>query len=202
MFTPRMTISPTWSAPGRERPIVLVPDLHLDAPDRLADAVDLALGGADVEGRRGGRLGQPVALEDHDPELLLEGVDDLGGDRCAAGDPDAQLRHVVVGEAGVVQQRDVHRRDALEHGDAVALHDLEHLGGVEPRHQRHRRSEPNAHIQLAGQARRRGTAAAPPGRRRRRGCRTPDPGCRRSCTAGSGSARRPSGCPWCRTCRR
>src|ERR1035437_150965 len=49
---------------------VLVPDLYVDTPDRLADAVDLALLGADIECRRGGGLGHPVTFEDDDPELF------------------------------------------------------------------------------------------------------------------------------------
>ena len=85
-LTPRTTSSPTCSPARRQRAVLRVPDLDLDAADRLADAVDPPFLGAQVErrGRRG--LGQAVALEDHDAEGALELVDHLGGDRRAAGD--------------------------------------------------------------------------------------------------------------------
>ena len=85
MCSPRVTTSPMWSLPGG-RAALAVPDLRLRAPDGLADAVDAALGLADVE-RRGGRgLGHAVALEDRhhdgtrleDPEVGDQELGDVG----------------------------------------------------------------------------------------------------------------------------
>jgi hypothetical protein len=53
---------------GRQRPVVVAPDLRLGAPDGLADAVRAALRRADVEGGRRRGLRHPVTLQDDQPE--------------------------------------------------------------------------------------------------------------------------------------
>jgi hypothetical protein len=50
---------------------------------------------------------------------------------------------------GVVEHRRVHRRDALEDGDAVALDDLERLAGVEARDQREQAAGVERRVQAA-----------------------------------------------------
>src|SRR5262249_7483168 len=75
-----------------ERGAVGADHAHLDALHRRPDRPGLALGVRVVErGDRGG-LRQPVPLEDHAAERLLEAVQDLHGHRRAAGHAGAQRR--------------------------------------------------------------------------------------------------------------
>src|SRR3954452_12821636 len=69
---------------GWQRVSFLVCDLHLDTLDRGADRPGLALPVHVVE--RGGRagLGQPIALQDHAAEILLEATQHLHRQRRAA----------------------------------------------------------------------------------------------------------------------
>ena len=85
---PRMQISPR--SPSGERLVLLVEDRHLDAPDRVADRAGLARAAEHVEARDRRRLGEAVALEDLDAELLVERVHHLDRHRRAARDAAAQ----------------------------------------------------------------------------------------------------------------
>src|SRR3954454_9448286 len=114
---------------------VLVDRLHLHALDRGADRAGLALAVGVVEGRDRRGLRQPVALEDLAAEGLLEAAQHLDRERRAARDAQPQARRVVVVALGVVEDRVVHRRDALEDRHAVAVDGLQRLAGVEPRDQ-------------------------------------------------------------------
>ena len=98
----------------RDLVAVVVDDLHLDAGDRRADRARLALAVGVVERRDRRGLGQAVALEHLAAERLLEAAQDLDRHRRAARGADAQRRDVDVVAVGVVQQRAVHRRHALE----------------------------------------------------------------------------------------
>src|SRR6266566_2311228 len=80
---------------GRQRTALVVPDLGLRPPDRLADAVGAALGRAGVERGRGRGLGHPVALQDDQAEAPLERIEDGGWNRRPAGDGDPQRGQVV-----------------------------------------------------------------------------------------------------------
>ena len=133
MLWPRITISPT--SPCGDLVVVLVDDLHLDPFDRGADRARLALhaGVVGAGDRRG--LREAVALEHDRAEGLFEAAQDLDRHRGAAGDAVAQRGGVEALALGVVEQRPVHRRHAVEVGDAVALHRLQRLAGVEFRHQ-------------------------------------------------------------------
>src|SRR3954464_12781826 len=114
---------------------VLVDDLHLDALDRRPDGARLALLVGVVEGRDRRGLRQAVALEDLAPERLLEAAQDLDGERRATRDAQPQARGVVAIALGVVEDRVVHRRHALEDRHAVAVDHLERLARVEARDQ-------------------------------------------------------------------
>src|SRR5262249_8831799 len=59
-------------------------DLHLDTLERLADRAELEAV-RPVERAHGARLGEPVALEDHDARGMEE-LRDVARERCAAGD--------------------------------------------------------------------------------------------------------------------
>src|SRR3954454_14535718 len=114
---------------------VLVDDLHLDALDRRPDGARLALLVGVVEGRDRRGLRQAVALEDLAAERLLEAAQDLDGERRATRDAQPQARGVVAIALGVVEDRVVHRRHALEDRHAVAVDHLERLARVEARDQ-------------------------------------------------------------------
>ena len=140
-----MAISPTPSTSA-------VDELHLDAVDRGADRARLALAVGVVEGgdRRG--LAEAVALEHLAAERGLEAPEDLDRQRRAAGGADPQRRRVGRVAVGVVEQRGVHRRDALEDGHGVALDDRERLAGVEARDQRQAGAGGDAGVEPAGLA--------------------------------------------------
>ena len=58
------------------------------------------------------------------------------------GDAHPQRGGVVAVAVGMVEQRDVHGGDTLEHGDPVPLDHLEHAAGSKRGDERHRRAEP------------------------------------------------------------
>ena len=151
-----------------DRVVVLVDDLHLDPLDRGADRARLALavGVVGAGDRRG--LREAVALEHDRPEGLLEAAQDLDRHRGAAGDADAQRGGVEALALGVVQQRPVHRRHAVEVGDAVALHRRQRLAGVEFGHQGEAGADLQRGVHARPSGRRSGRAAGRRGRRRPR----------------------------------
>src|ERR1700709_525228 len=111
--------------------VVLVEDLHLYPFERGADRPRLALaigGGAGGEPRG---LREAIALEHDRPEGLLEAAQHLDRHRGAAGDAGPKGGGVIALALGVVQQCPIHRWDAVEVGDAVALHRLQRLAGIE-----------------------------------------------------------------------
>ena len=123
-----------------DRLAVVVDDPHLDALDRRADRARLALlvGVVERGDRRG--LGEPVALEDDRVEGLLELLITSTG---IAEPPEMHSRRLDTScSPSHAEQGVVHRRHALEDGDAVALDDLERLLGLEARDQRERRRRP------------------------------------------------------------
>src|ERR1017187_3647533 len=107
--------------PRRQDAAFFVPDLRLRSPDGLPDAVGPALADAPVEcrGRRG--LGEAVALQDDDAEVLLESIEDRRWYRRSARDRDPERGDVEAVEIRKRQQRDEHRGHALEDGGPVPL---------------------------------------------------------------------------------
>src|ERR1035437_5734072 len=119
----------------RDLLVVLVEDLDVDSPDRLADGADLLAGLQLVEGGGGAGLGEAVALQDLGPGGLLPGLDDLARDGGATGHSQPQAAEIVRAAPGVVEHGEVPRRDAQEQRHLVALDDLQAFVGVETRHQ-------------------------------------------------------------------
>ncbi len=127
MIGPRTTISPVSpTATSRHASVGAVDsvarhDAHLGVEDRLADAPGLADRVARVEAAEDRRLRLTEALlQQH--AALLEGVDQLDGDRGAGGEREAQLRDergAVVARVERAEQVAEHRRHAAEEGDVV-----------------------------------------------------------------------------------
>jgi hypothetical protein len=95
----------------------------------------LALAPGVVERRHRRGLAEPVALEDHHAERVLEAAQHLDGQGRPARHAHPQLRRVVAVALGMVEQGVVHRRHALEDRDPVAIHQLQHSGGIEAGHE-------------------------------------------------------------------
>src|SRR5215216_349210 len=129
---------------------VVVDELHLDALDRGADRTGLALAVGVVEGgdRRG--LRQAVALEHLAAEGLLEAPHHLDRHRRAARAAEPQAGGVAALVLRHVEHRDIHRRDAEEDRDLVALEHLHGLFGVEARQQRQARPGADCRVEAAG----------------------------------------------------
>ena len=185
----------------RDLVAVVVDDLHLDALDRSPDRAGLALAVGVVE--RGDRRGlrEAVALEDLASERVLESAHQLDRHRRAARGAQLQGRGVELLVARVVQHRPVHRRDALEDVDLVALDDLERLAGVEARDQRQRATAADRRVHRSTSDRTSETAAARRAsspRNRSRTCRARPARCAAGLRA---SARRPWACRSSPTCR-
>ncbi len=135
----------------RQRSVGGVDDAYLHPPHRLADGEHLALVGTQVERGRARGLREAVPLEDHHArELLLEGPDDLTGDRCAAGDPHPQRGQVSTCGVGV-QQSDVHGRHPAEDRGAGSLDRIQDGVNIEPGHQHHGRPGAHGRVQDAGE---------------------------------------------------
>jgi hypothetical protein len=124
--------------------------LWLDAVDRRADRTGLALAVGVVE--RGDRRGlrEAVALEDLAVERLLEPAHQLDRHRGAPGCANLERRGVEALAVRLMEHGAVHRRDAFEHRDAVALDDLERLAGFEARDQGERAAGTDGGVQPAG----------------------------------------------------
>ena len=126
-----------------------VDEPHLHSLHRGPNRAGLADPVGVVEARHGRGLREPVALQDHTPEGLLESVQGLDRDRRPARDADPQRAGVKALTLGLVQERRVHRRHALEHGHALGLDRRKHLGGVEPGHKRQRGPQADGHVESA-----------------------------------------------------
>ena len=100
-----------------------------------------------VEGRDRRGLRQPVALEHDAAERCLEAVQDLERERGSARHADAQRGGVAAIAAGLVEQRGVHRRHALEDRHAGALHQLEHVRREEAGQQREARARRDGEVE-------------------------------------------------------
>jgi hypothetical protein len=137
---------------GRDVAAVEPDQPQLDALDGGADRAGLAVAVGMVErGHRGG-LRQAVALQDDAAEGGLEAAQHLDRQRGAARHTQAQRADVGVAGAGMVQQGDVHRRDALEDGDPVALDHLQRLARVEAGQQRQAGPGADGGVEPAGLA--------------------------------------------------
>ena len=120
---------------GRELLRVGVDDRDLDAGERLADCLALALDGRLEVARHshhGAALGQAVGVADflhvHPVEDLLHPVDRARG---AGHDAGPEAREVELREERVVEHGDVHRRHAVRRRAALALDGGHHLHRVE-----------------------------------------------------------------------
>ena len=106
-----------------------VDQVHLHAPHRQADRSGARALAAGEGGDRGG-LGEPVALHDRDPEMLLHAAQDLDRQRGAARDAQAQMLGEPLGRGAAgeqAQQRPPHGGHAREDAHAVAQQQLEGL---------------------------------------------------------------------------
>src|SRR5690606_10266853 len=108
-------------------------DDDADAGDRLADASDLAIAG-EVRGRDGARLGEAVALVDHDAEAVDELADLL---RKGSGARERVLQATAeaganLGEDELVGEAERHRLEQAE-GLPIALLRGRAQAGIEER---------------------------------------------------------------------
>jgi hypothetical protein len=133
---------------------VVADDLHLHAGDRRADRARL-VPAPEMVGRGDRRgLAEPVALDHLAAERRLEPAHHLRRHRRPARDADAQRGEVVGVPGRMAEQGGVHRRHALQHGHAVALHDLQRLAGVEALQQRQAAAGADCGVERAGLAER------------------------------------------------
>ena len=113
--------------------IGLVDEPQMRRRDRLADAAGLA-GPLVRIGRQHARaFRQAIALDHGRPGRRFELRLQLGGERCAARDADAQRREIGLGDVGMVEQRLVHRRHAGERGRLGPRDRAEHRASLEAR---------------------------------------------------------------------
>ena len=129
---------------GRELLRVGVDDRDLDAGERLADCLALALDRRLKITRHrhdGSALGQAVGVADllhvHPVKHLLHPVDRARG---AGHDAGPEAREVELLEERMVQHGDVHRRHAVRRRAALALDGGHHLHRVELLEEHHRRA--------------------------------------------------------------
>ena len=120
-FCPRIAISPTspWRRPRRRRrrpPASRTPSIGVPIEPALRRPVRV------VERRHRRGLGQPVALEDVQPNVFSKSPQHLHGQRRAAGDAQPQARQSSsAASSATLSSAGIHRRHALEDGDPVAL---------------------------------------------------------------------------------
>ena len=169
MLWPRMQISPR-SPSGSSRPARVL-DRELDAPHRVADRARLARLPEHVEARDRRGLGEAVALEDLDAELLLERAHHLDGHRRAAREAEAHAREVDAAPAWWSSAKYMVGTPAKSVTRSRAI-DRRRLVGREARQQREAPARPRSSRSGCRSARTSGRAGASRARRRPRRSRT------------------------------